>query len=112
MPFYNYPIFFPSYTKLLCLYSFLSFISITYLFIVGKHITCKAQGQGEKFGSEDGLVKNCVFPFTYNGKKYTGCSKDGKGKWWCATKVDSKGIMKKDKWARCNEYCPTDDGML
>ena len=53
-----------------------------------------------------------MFPFIYNGKKYTGCSKDGKGKWWCATKVDSKGNMEKDKWARCNEYCPTDDGML
>ena len=53
-----------------------------------------------------------MFPFIYNGKKYTGCSKDGKGKWWCATKVDSKGNMITDKWARCNEYCATDDGML
>ena len=46
------------------------------------------------------------------GKKYTGCSKDVIGKWWCATKVDSKGNMKTDKWARCNEYCTTDDGMF
>ena len=53
-----------------------------------------------------------MFPFIYNGKKYTGCSKDGKGKWWCATKVDSKRNMITDKWARCNEYCATDDGML
>ena len=41
-----------------------------------------------------------------------GCSEDDKGKSWCATKVDSKGIMKKDKWARCNEHCRKDDGML
>ena len=51
-----------------------------------------------------------MFPFIYNGKKYTGCSKDDKGKWWCATKVDSKRNMKTGKWARCNEYCATDDG--
>ena len=81
-----------------------------YFSILGKHITCKAQGKGDKFGSEDGVIEDCVFPFTYNGKKYTGCSKDSKGKWWCATKVNSKGIMEKDKWARCNEYCATDDG--
>ena len=34
---------------------------------------------------------------------------DGKGSWWCATKVDSNGNMKPHKWARCNEYCATDD---
>ena len=87
--------------------------SFEYIFIVlGKHITCKAQGKGDKFGSKNGPVEDCVFPFTYNGKKYTGCSKDGKGKWWCATRVNSKGVMEKDKWARCNEYCAMDDGMF
>ena len=83
-----------------------------FFFILGNHITCKAQGQGEKFGSEDGVIRDCVFPFIYKGKKYNGCCKYGQGKLWCATKVDSKGIMKKDKWARCNEYCKQDDGML
>ena len=85
---------------------------IKFSFIIGKHITCKAEGQGKSFGSDGGVTEDCVFPFIYNGKKYTGCSKDGKGKWWCATKVDSKGVMKKDKWARCNEYCAMDDGMF
>ena len=79
---------------------------------LGKHITCKAQGKGVKFGSEDGVVEDCAFPFIYKGKKYNGCSKDVKGKWWCATKVDSRGNMIADKWARCNEYCATDDGNL
>ena len=83
-----------------------------YFSILGKHITCKAQGKGKTFGSEDGVVQDCVFPFIYKGKKYSGCSKDGKGKWWCATKVDSKGNMNADNWARCNEYCVTDDGEL
>ena len=83
-----------------------------YISITGKHITCKAQGKGKTFGSEDGVVQDCVFPFIYKGKKYSGCSKDGKGKWWCATKVDSKGNMNADNWARCNEYCVTDDGKL
>ena len=80
--------------------------------MIGKHITCKAQGKGAKFGSKNGIVEDCVFPYIYKGKKYTGCSKDGKGKWWCATKVDSKGNMITDKWARCNEYCTTDDGRM
>ena len=50
----------------------------------------------------------------YRGKKYDGCvpsSKDGKGP-WCATKVDSRGNMRKDKWARCNKHCHKDDGIL
>ena len=83
-------------------------------FFVGEYYICKAGGQGKKFGSEDGVIVDCVFPFIYGGKKYDGCvpsSKDGKGP-WCATKVDSRGIMRKDKWARCNKPCPKDDGIL
>ena len=50
-------------------YILLPIFSISYFFIVGKHITCKAQGQGKKFGSEDGMIEDCVFPCIYNGKK-------------------------------------------
>ena len=83
---------------------------LIYFCFIGKHITCKAQGKDKIFGSGAGVVEDCVFPFIYKNKKYTGCSKDVKGKWWCATKVDLKGNMKTDKWARCNEYCSKDDG--
>ena len=43
------------------------------------------------------------------GRKFKGCapSDEGKGN-YCATKVDSKGIMVKDQWARCNEVCKVD----
>ena len=81
---------------------------------VGEYYICKAEGQGKEFGSEDGAIVDCIFPFVYGGKKYDGCvpsSKDGKGP-WCATKVDSNGNMRKDKWARCNKHCHKDDGIL
>ena len=72
---------------------------------------CKAEGQGIAYGSGDGTVEDCVFPFRHEGKEYNGCAKssDGKGS-YCATKVDAKGDMVKDKWARCNAYCAKDPG--
>ena len=72
---------------------------------------CKAEGQGIAYGSGDGTAEDCVFPFRHEGKEYNGCAKssDGKGS-YCATKVDAKGDMVKDKWARCNAYCAKDPG--
>ena len=37
--------------------------------------------------------KNCVFPFSFEGKTYYGCPPDLKepGKTWCSTKVDAAG---------------------
>ena len=78
-----------------------------------KWTICKAEGQGKSFGSDKiGVAtENCVFPFKHDGKKYYGCApgKDGKGP-WCATKVNSKQEMEKNKWARCNSICPTSKG--
>ena len=78
----------------------------------GEWTICKAEGQGKTFGSEDGVSEDCVFPFTYGGKKHGGCvpSSNGKGP-WCATKVDSNNKMIKNKWARCNRYCNSDKGI-
>ena len=72
---------------------------------------CKCEGQGQAYGSGDGVAQDCVFPFKHNGKTYSSCATplDGEGP-YCATKVDSKGILVKDKWARCNDYCDTDKG--
>ena len=52
-----------------------------------------------------------MFPFKHNGKEHSGCASasDGKGL-YCATKVDAKGYMVKDKWARCNKHCDIDPG--
>ena len=72
---------------------------------------CKAEGQGKAYGSGDGTAQDCVFPFKYMGKTYESCATPSGGhKPYCATKVDSKGILVKDKWARCNDYCDTDKG--
>ena len=59
------------------------------------------------------MAEDCVFPFKHEGKEYKSCAtpSDGNGA-YCATKVDSKGNLVKDKWARCNEYCDNDKGDL
>ena len=69
-------------------------------------MTCKARGQSKGYGSS-GTPENCVFPFTNDGKRYSGCIPNSQGA-WCATKVDSKGKMQ--IWARCNNYCRKDNG--
>ena len=72
---------------------------------------CKAEGQGKAYGSGDGTAEDCVFPFKHKGKEYNGCAKSSDGKsLYCATKVDAKGYLVKDKWARCNSYCVKDPG--
>ena len=78
--------------------------------LIGTHITCKANGKGNKF-VEGKNVQDCKFPFIHNGKQHISCapSSDGKGP-WCATKVDSKGNYVKDNWARCNKHCNIDNG--
>ena len=74
---------------------------------------CKAEGQGKSYGSGDGTVQNCVFPFKHNGNSYESCATplDGNGP-YCATNVDPNGNMLQDDWARCNDYCATDKGEI
>ena len=52
--------------------------------------------------------RNCVFPFTYEGKTYNKCTKENSenGKSWCAFKVNRAGVVVNGKWADCNEGCP------
>ena len=82
---------------------------LCFLLSSGIFVVCKAAGQGKKFERAIGVTEDCLFPFKHDDKQYNGCvpSKDGKGS-WCATKVNSKGIMK--AWARCNGICKTDKG--
>ena len=79
-----------------------------FLINIAVWVTCKAEGQGNKYGSGDGTVQSCVFPFKSDGRTHYGCAKSSYPKQdpWCATKVDSKGNFKKTDWARCNDYCP------
>ena len=50
--------------------------------------------------------ENCVFPFTYDGRTYSGCTLDGgESKLWCATGVDNSGnYVGKYDWG--TESCP------
>lgn len=89
---------------ILSIYETMQFIKIQ-----GLHMTCKAKGQEKDYNSGKGKVQDCVFPFIHNGQKFAGCasSKDGMGN-YCATKVDSNGILVGNNWARCNKYCKHD----
>ena len=53
------------------------------------------------------IVKDCVFPFRYKGKKYSTCTTfdSENGKAWCATKIDSNGNVVTGKWGDCLQGC-------
>jgi len=49
----------------------------------------------------------CVFPFKVSNLTITGCTKiDGDTNAWCATKVDSQGVIVPGNWGYCSETCP------
>ena len=47
----------------------------------------------------------CVFPFTWEEVTYNECVDDGR-KPWCATEVDTSGVMEENNYGFCNEACP------
>merc|ERR1711976_125381 len=51
---------------------------------------------------------SCVFPFTYKGVTYKSCTtaESDNNKAWCATEVDSEGVVVNNKWQDCAEGCP------
>ena len=95
-------------------FHYLIYLKLQWSFILTAEWTiCKCEGQGQAYGSGDGVAQDCVFPFKHNGKTYSSCatSSDGKGP-YCATKVDSNGNLVKNQWARCNDYCDTEKGEI
>ena len=52
--------------------------------------------------------RDCVFPFTYQGKTYNKCTKDNSanGNSWCAYEVNHDGVAVNGKWGDCNPGCP------
>ena len=54
----------------------------------------------------------CIFPFKYNGKKYSKCTMDGSetsDRSWCATSVDSEDYQWTE-WGYCTtKFCPTEN---
>ena len=55
----------------------------------------------------------CVFPFTYQGRRYNGCPVDPEdlSKRWCSTLVDGNGLHVggQGEYGHCAPACPTDD---
>merc|ERR1712223_508712 len=53
--------------------------------------------------------KPCVFPFTWQGKTFTSCTKegDGQGKLWCSTMVDQAGnhVAGQGQYGFCSQEC-------
>lgn len=58
--------------------------------------------------SGSGTCGNCVFPFTFSGRKHTTCTTiDGDSAPWCATEVDANGGFIGGKYEYCTDpSCP------
>ena len=57
--------------------------------------------------------RDCVFPFSYRGQSYSSCTaaQSENGAAWCATEVDSSGIVVTNTWQDCKPECPRNAGM-
>ena len=69
--------------------------------------TCLTVGGGK-------VGVKCVFPFTFLGRTYHGCTTTvvsnifPMGSLWCSTRTDSRGLhlSKQNEWGHCNSECP------
>jgi len=54
------------------------------------------------------LGSKCIFPFEYEGQTYNQCTTQGSenAQAWCATKVDSSGVVVRNSWEDCHHSCP------
>merc|ERR1711990_845073 len=53
----------------------------------------------------------CVFPFSFRGRTYNGCTTISLKKLWCSTRTDSNGKHIRGHWGYCNSACQTDQGL-
>ena len=62
----------------------------------------------------DSLNSKCVFPFIYQGKTFSSCTRfdDPDHKPWCSTLVDENGrhVCLQGKWGYCGNDCPIPAG--
>ena len=59
-------------------------------------------------GGED-ENKQCIFPFTYDGVKYTACTTANHTRFWCSTEVNVNGRFIKSKWGDCGPGCSKEE---
>ena len=48
----------------------------------------------------------CLFPFVYKNVIYKECTDVDSIEFWCATEVDSSGLVVNNKWEDCQSNCP------
>lgn len=58
--------------------------------------------------NEQSETKACVFPFIYQGRRFTACTTvdDPAGKAWCSTRTDEYNEHVSANWGHCNSACP------
>ena len=62
--------------------------------------TCRTEGGAD-------VDKDCVFPFTFQGRNFTGCTFHfGVSQSWCSTETDSEGHYMPGRWGYCSAQCP------
>lgn len=49
--------------------------------------------------------KPCLFPFTYLGTQFTGCTLESDNKPWCATEIDKTNGGEVVEWGYCDKNC-------
>ena len=47
----------------------------------------------------------CKFPFIYEGREHTLCTKQEWDEFWCATHTDTEGNFVDGEWGECGENC-------
>ena len=56
--------------------------------------------------TNDDPEKPCIFPFVSGAVTYNECTNSSGTGPWCATEVDTNGVMVDNKWGFCNTACP------
>jgi len=57
-------------------------------------------------GGPAGVGTPCVFPFVYNGVRFTSCTTvNNNGQRWCATEVGANSAYIGNKWGTCSSEC-------
>eukprot|EP00040_Diaphanoeca_grandis_P000102 m.14348 g.14348 ORF g.14348 m.14348 type:complete len:2596 (-) comp10105_c0_seq1:515-8302(-) len=50
------------------------------------------------------MNRQCVFPFVYEGTRYTSCTMEGDNVPWCATAVDESDVYIDGEWGVCGSF--------
>ena len=95
----------PDSNNTIMLWVFLAFFVLPFSSLVGKSIRANYYNSTSDRDGKSGCSSACVFPFTYMGVTYNGCTSDDHDRPWCATARDSDGDV--TTRVNCDEDCPS-----